>query len=84
MIQSENCRQTADVIRKRNSFIVTAHIRADGDAIAAVIFVSKMLGALGKDACALLHDPVIDPKYSFLKGFDSIRSLKDYLRVVKF
>lgn len=66
--------QASNVIRERTHFLVTAHVRADGDAIAAVCFMTECLRLMGKDARAILSDSNIDERYSFLPGFNSIQS----------
>ncbi len=63
----------ASIFREHDSFIVSAHIRADGDAIAAVCFADSLLKRLGKTVLSVLHDTMPDQKYAFLESFDDIR-----------
>lgn len=63
-------------LREGTQFIVSAHIRADGDAIASVCFVTSLLERLGKTVIPVLHDSVPDQKYSFLQSFSKIRHVQ--------
>ncbi len=69
----------AAIFREHESFIVSAHIRADGDAIAALCFVDSLLKRLGKTVLAVLHDTLPDQKYSFLESFHDIRPVSSVL-----
>ncbi|MBN1552647.1 bifunctional oligoribonuclease/PAP phosphatase NrnA [bacterium] len=60
------------LLEKSDRVLVTAHIRADGDAIASVCFFSTLLIRMGKSVQAVLHDSNPDNRYSFLHGFDMI------------
>jgi len=59
-------------IKKRNQYLVSAHLNADGDAIAAVIAIGMLLEKLGKKYYMVLHDTEIDSRFSYLKDFDKI------------
>lgn len=67
-------RRTADRLIQAASFIVTAHERADGDAIAAVCTVSELLRRMNKRVVSVLADSRPDPRYAYLLGFDRITS----------
>ncbi|MGB3976610.1 MAG: bifunctional oligoribonuclease/PAP phosphatase NrnA [bacterium] len=73
-IEKKLFKQIADAFRYHETFIVTAHIRADGDAIAAVCYVSETLRKLGKRVWPVIADPFPDPRYDFLPGFGQILS----------
>ncbi|MCD4654896.1 bifunctional oligoribonuclease/PAP phosphatase NrnA [bacterium] len=66
-----------DFLINTDNFLLTAHIRADGDAIAAVCFLHKVLRKLNKNVYSVLSDPEPDPKYHFLSGFEYIQSVKN-------
>ena len=66
--------QVIDIFYQYETFIVTAHIRADGDAIAAICYVSEVLRKLGKRVWSVIADPLPDPRYDFLPGFGQILS----------
>jgi bifunctional oligoribonuclease and PAP phosphatase NrnA len=66
--------RVSNALNNHDNFVVTAHIRADGDAIAAICFMSEMLRNSGKTVYPVLQDNIPDKKYSFLAGFDRILS----------
>ncbi len=61
-------------IKKRNQYLVTAHLNADGDAIASVIAIGLLLDKLGKKYYMVLHDAQIDDRFNYLKNFDNIHT----------
>ena len=63
-------------IKDLDCFLVTSHLRADGDAIASMIFIIQILTKLNKKYWALLHDTQPDPRYKFLSGFEQIQSVQ--------
>ncbi len=69
-------RQTTEKIlaflKKRNQYLVSAHLNADGDAIASVISMGMLLEKLGKKYYMVLHDAQIDSRFSYLKNFENI------------
>ncbi|MBZ0264183.1 bifunctional oligoribonuclease/PAP phosphatase NrnA [bacterium] len=68
-----------DIIREiqsSNSFLVTSHIRPDGDAIGSLLGMVRLLHALGKDAIPVMHDPTPD-KYSFLPDSETVKTVKE-------
>lgn len=62
-----------DLIRERNSFVVTSHVRPDGDAIGSSLGLLHLLEAMGKQATVVFTDP-IPPNFHFLAGTDRISS----------
>ena len=66
--------RVASVLNTHDNFVLTAHIRADGDAIASLCFISNVLRKIGKTAYPVLHDTIPDKKYSFLDEYDHILS----------
>jgi bifunctional oligoribonuclease and PAP phosphatase NrnA len=61
-------------IYKRDNFLLTTHMNADGDAISSVLACSMLLDSLNKKYIIILHDQVIEEKYSFLKNWQKITS----------
>ena len=61
-------------LRRRNQYLVSAHLNADGDAIASVIAIGLLLDKLGKKYYMVLHDAQIDSRFNYLKNFDNIYS----------
>jgi phosphoesterase RecJ-like protein len=60
-----------DLIRKRNSFAITSHVRPDGDAIGSSLGLLHLLEAMGKQAIVVFTDP-IPPNFHFLPGVKRI------------
>lgn len=52
--------------------IITAHVRADGDAIGSALGLGRVLRGLGKDVDVYFHEPVL-PRYRFLPDADAAR-----------
>ncbi len=66
-------RDAVDLLRGAQRIAVMAHINPDADAIGTTLGLTLGLQALGKDAVAVLSDPI--PRYSqFLPGSDRILS----------
>ena len=61
-----------EFIDHNDSFLVSAHINADGDAVASVIAIGVLLGHLKKRYYMVLHDAQIDNRFSYLKNFNRI------------
>ena len=57
-------------------FLLSGHINADGDAIAAVIAVHLFLEKLGKSSVMIFTDEHLDQRFDFLKSFKDIKSFK--------
>jgi phosphoesterase RecJ-like protein len=60
-----------DLIRERNSFVITSHVRPDGDAIGSSLGLMHLLEAMGKQATVVFTDP-IPPNFHFLSGVERI------------
>ncbi|MGD9897589.1 MAG: bifunctional oligoribonuclease/PAP phosphatase NrnA [Calditrichaceae bacterium] len=61
-----------EFIVSHNNFLLSAHMNADGDAIASVVAVSLLLDSLKKDYIMVFHDQKVDIKYQYLKNSDRI------------
>jgi phosphoesterase RecJ-like protein len=64
--------EVLEFIHHNDNFLVSAHINADGDAVASVIAMGILLGHLKKKYYMVLHDAQIDSRFSYLKNFDRI------------
>lgn len=53
--------QVADAIRRRERFVITSHIRPDGDAVGSQMAMAYALRALGKQARVVSRDPAPPP-----------------------
>lgn len=60
-----------DIINKCRSFLVTSHVRLDGDALGSELAMYQMLTHLGKDAVVYNQDET-PGNYRFLPGSDKI------------
>jgi len=68
----EAANEVLEFINHNDNFLVSAHINADGDAIASVIAMGILLGHLKKRYYMVLNDAQIDSRFSYLKKFDRI------------
>jgi phosphoesterase RecJ-like protein len=59
------------LIRERNSFVITSHVRPDGDAIGSALGLLHLLEGMGKRASVVFVDP-IPPNFHCLPGVDRI------------
>lgn len=62
----------ADFMQANNNYLLSCHVNADGDAIAATLAVAQVLDQLGKSYRIVLHDDVPDQRFTYLKHFDKI------------
>jgi len=69
-----------EFIDQNDNFLLTAHINADGDAIASVLAASLFLDKLNKEYKIILHDQSIDPKYNYIKNWEKIESFNESLK----
>ncbi len=74
-----------EFIKSGDNFLLSAHINADGDAIASVIAMKLFLSKMDKRSVIVLSDQRVDNRFRYLKHFDDILSystdldLKPYL-----
>ncbi len=59
-------------IEKHNHFMLSGHINADGDAIAAVIATHLFLKKLGKTSYMIFTDKTLDHRFAYLEPFKDI------------
>jgi phosphoesterase RecJ-like protein len=62
-----------ELIRARDSFVITSHVRPDGDAIGSSLGLLHVLEAMGKEVTVVFVD-VIPPNFHFLPGVERIVS----------
>jgi phosphoesterase RecJ-like protein len=60
-----------ELIRERNSFVISSHLRPDGDAIGSALGLMHLLEAMGKQATVCFVDP-IPVNFQFLEGKDRV------------
>lgn len=59
------------LIRERDSFLISSHVRPDGDAIGSALGLRHLLEAMGKTATVVFID-AIPPNFLFLAGREQI------------
>jgi len=65
------------LIDKRDNFLITTHMNADGDAFASILSMAYLLEKQNKKYQLIIHDSQIDEKYHFLWGIKKIRSYSE-------
>ncbi len=75
--QKQLAQKILKFIDQNEDFLISAHINADGDAIASVIAVHMLLEKLGKRSVMVLHDEKVDNRFNYLKYFDRIRHVHE-------
>lgn len=73
--------KVVEFIKMRDNFLISAHINADGDALAAMIAINLLLHKMNKASVMVLHDQKMDTRYNFLAGFENIRSWTDGMKL---
>lgn len=66
-------------IHRHKNFLVSAHVRGDGDAIGSQIALNKMLKKMGKNS-HIVCDHGVSKEYSFLPGANEIESSPNNLK----
>ena len=62
-----------ELIRERSSFVISSHLRPDGDAIGSALGLMHLLEAMGKQATVCFVDP-IPANFQFLDGRERVRT----------
>jgi len=87
MIDSASAAQFLDFLKRDGRLLVTTHIFPDGDAIGSLLAMGAILDELGYEN-EMVVDAILPHKYSFLPGFEKIRSLleqpldKNYSKII--
>jgi len=74
-------RNILNFIRRYDDFLLSAHINADGDAIAAMVSMGLLLDSLNKKYYMVLHDQEPDIRFNYLKNYDKIIHYHERLRI---
>ena len=61
MSETGTAGQVADVLRRRQRFVIASHVRPDGDAVGSQLALAYALRALGKDVRVVSRDPAPAP-----------------------
>jgi len=70
--QIDSAYKIIDFISKNNNFLLSAHVNADGDAVASVLAISMILDHLNKNYFIVFDDQIIDSRFEYLRNFDKI------------
>lgn len=65
--------QVVELIESKNGFMITSHVRPDGDSLGSSLGLYWVLCSLGKDVTVFMRDPV-PHAYSRLPGAEAVRS----------
>ena len=68
-------------IGSNDKFLLSAHINADGDAVASVIATKLLLDKFGKTSYMVFNDAEIDSRFNYLKNFDKIIHYNNELKL---
>lgn len=68
----ERARIIVEFISEHDNYLLSAHINADGDAVASVVAVHLILKQLGKKSVMVFSDQKIDSRFDYLKNFKNI------------
>lgn len=63
--------QVVELIEQKKRFLITSHVRPDGDGLGSGLALYWMLKSLQKEALVILHDPV-PPAYNVLPGSELV------------
>ena len=72
----KKAQEILEFIHHADNFLISAHLNADGDAIASVVAIHLLLNTLGKKSFMILHDQSFDRRFDYLKKFKEIESYK--------
>lgn len=64
-------KQTAEILQRSNTIILTAHVQPDGDCLGSMLALNHYLISIGKDVRMILDDD-IPALYKFLPGHQGI------------
>ncbi len=77
----DSANKILEFISDNDNFILSAHVNADGDAVASVLAVSMLLDFYNKTYFAVFNDQQIDSRFNYIKNFDKIINYKDSLNL---
>jgi phosphoesterase RecJ-like protein len=80
-VHKKLARKIKKFIDQNDNFLLSAHVNADGDAIASVLALGMLLDQMKKNYNMVLHDQEPDTRFNYLKNFDKIVSYNDKLQI---
>ena len=77
----DSAQKILDFISDNDNFLLSAHVNADGDAVASVLAVSMLLDFYNKNYFMVFNDQQIDSRFNYIKNFDKIVNYKESLNL---
>ncbi len=77
----ESAKKILEFVSQNNNFLLSAHVNADGDAVASVLAISTLLDYLKKEYFIVFHDQKMDSRFNYLRNFDKIIPYKKNLNL---
>ncbi|HEU4389076.1 MAG TPA: bifunctional oligoribonuclease/PAP phosphatase NrnA [Blastocatellia bacterium] len=71
--------EVVELIDQKQRFVITSHVRPDGDGLGSGLALYWMLASLGKEALVVLRDPV-PASYTVLPGSDRVLVQSDLVQ----
>lgn len=72
-------RKVLSFIRQHDDYLLSAHVNADGDAIASMLALASLLDHLQKNYRMVLHDQGPDVRFNYLRNFEKIQTCGDQI-----
>jgi phosphoesterase RecJ-like protein len=77
----DSAKKILEFITNNDNFLLSAHVNADGDAIASVLAVSMLLDFYNKKYFAVFNDQQIDSRFNYIKNFEKIINYNESLNL---
>jgi phosphoesterase RecJ-like protein len=74
-------RKILNFIKHHDDYLLSAHINADGDAIASVLALGFLLDRMSKKYYMVLHDHEPDVRFNYLQNFEKILAYGDQIQI---
>jgi phosphoesterase RecJ-like protein len=68
----KSAKKILNFIGNNDNFLLSAHINADGDAVASVIATGLLLEKMSKNYFMVFHDQILDSRFDYLPNFKKI------------
>jgi bifunctional oligoribonuclease and PAP phosphatase NrnA len=76
--------KVAEHLRRSNSFLITAHVNLEGDALGSELALYRLLKKMGKSVCVVNADRSIPYGYEFLPDISAVWVYKHGMKNVSF
>jgi len=77
----DSAKQIIEFISENDNFLLSAHVNADGDAVASVLAVSMLLDFYNKNYFMVFDDQKIDSRFNYIKNFEKIINYNESLNL---